>query len=121
MCFKLQGVELQIAKEDVPCYKVVIRIEAGVYHSQHQHYTYRLGKNYKAKMRFDGKYSNEYISKGLHSYQTLRKARKQIEELIHPDYVVIKCIIPTGAGYYKNGKPYHHYVSDRLQIVKDLG
>lgn len=116
-----------IAERDITCYKMVTRtrgMRRGKYLSWFRDFEYRLGEEYR-EPKFEtaailDHYSGEGdINYGFHSYADESFARRQEDKFSHA--VIIRCVIPKGAYYYKSSdsgdeRRYMQYCSDRLRI-----
>jgi hypothetical protein len=94
-----------IAKKDIICYKTVYKTGAGTMRSLVQNFEYRIGGCYKLKggQRLRADYYT--IDTGFHSYKRLPNPSASS--------VIVRCIIPMGAKYWKNEV---HFVSNKLFI-----
>lgn len=103
MCFKLNNeIELQFAKEDIVCYKVISKNNISIV----MHFPYKTNTEY-GPINFG--YSDlfispsmQYINEGYHSY-TYEKAKSEVEHYIEMNYgswKMVEFIIPKGAAYY---------------------
>jgi len=118
MCFCVNfGEELNVAKEDLICYKI---LESGLI-SVYQDFDYKLNKTYKLfrwLKSSEEKYylKHDTIYRGFHSYQ-------RIEDVIPIErkQIIVKCIIPKRSKYYKSMILGHNqYVSNRIKIIEVL-
>ncbi len=114
-----------IAEHDIKCYKMVTRtrgMRRGKYNSWFRDFEYKLGEEYR-EPKFEAAaildlYTGEGdINFGFHSYADESFACKQEDKFSHA--VIIRCVIPKGAYYYKSSdsdRRYMQYCSDRLRI-----
>lgn len=102
MCLKLSAPELHVAKEDIVCYKLLIKSsphtgdripKLDVYYTPFQLTQIKVGKTYKSYL-----YEDELqVTLGLHSFAELH-SNKAFWPLDF-DFIA-KCIIPKGSSYY---------------------
>ena len=123
MCFYIETTnkEMKVAEKNITCYKIVKRASERAkkfkYRSIYQNHPYGLGIKVKAKLY--GPLFHE-ISRGLHSYSSLKKMRTIRPKLLYPhDKIFLKCMIPKGANYYYNSTR-EEYVSNAIIPVKEL-
>lgn len=100
---------VNVAKEDIPVYKLVYDNGNGVdgeYRSGVKDFIYQRGKTYSSKTKFwqkkFGVRRDEIIiqiDRGLHSYTTKELAASYQEY----SQIMVKMIVPRGASYYING------------------
>ena len=130
MCFYIHNdhKEVKIATETITCYKRVKKAGSinfgdnksyfkkkgwclNTLLSVYQYMPYRVKTLYEVNVRFP---KNKFtISKGLHSYSTLKHtkwARDSFE-------IILECKIPKGAKYFYNPER-NEYVSNQLRTVR---
>ena len=109
------------------CYKLVMRkggMRRGKYRSWFREFEYMLGEeyrepNFEAAALLDPYTGKRDINRGFHSYADESYACRKEDKFSHA--VVIRCVIPKGAYYYKSSdtgyeRRYMQYCSDRLRI-----
>lgn len=118
-----------VAERDITCYKMVKRtrgMRRGIYLSWFMDFEYRLGEEYRepkfeAAAILDPDSGKGDINNGFHSYADESFACRQEDKFSHA--VIIRCVIPEGARYYKSSDAYGRYMeycSDRLRIDAQL-
>lgn len=122
-----------VAEHDIMCYKMVARtrgMRRGKYRSWIRNFEYKLGKEYRepafeAAAILDPNSGEGNINYGFHSYADESYACRKEDKFSHA--VVIRCVIPKGAYYYKSSdtgyeyeRRYMQYCSDRLRIDAQL-
>ena len=125
MCLYLQHSEPKIADKDIICYKLVKRTKIkGVYKSNFLKFEYIIRQLYTnyfdikyVDMLIKRRYNLPAIENGMfHSYANYLSIITVL-----PDLVVLKCIIPKGAyyfkGYYGN---YPSYASSQIKILEEI-
>ena len=104
MCLYTTQKEPKIAEKDMTCYKVLTKdLISPCYNQQ-----YVLGEKIQSVLD----YSQDVVTKGLHTYvcleQACYEARNTLwQNQIDPDLtdtapIVVKCIIPQGSLYYSS-------------------
>lgn len=134
MCLILEKDSVKtIAHTDIVVYKVVVKVERRTiqsifgfiqseifYRSPYYSFDYEKGVTYaSALMKSTSPYSgNQTIEQGFHSYERLEDARLALAGNI----VVVKCIIPAGAKFYKgHGIDFtQQYASDKIIIKEEV-
>lgn len=121
----------EVATRDIECFKICELIDNKIC-SLYQGFEYQLNTAYKAKLIFNkstvvktGKVLSYEITEGIHSYSTKCKLKRafvsdekcKVEFLniikneffldsiclnLHPNAVLVKCIIPEGSIYFIN-------------------
>lgn len=120
-----------VAKRDIVCYKMVMRtrgMRRGKYLSWFRGFEYRLGEEYRepkfeAVVDPDIRTGEGNVNNGFHSYADESFACRQEDKFSHA--VIIRCVIPEGARYYKSSdsgdeRRFMQYCSDRLRIDAQL-
>ena len=128
MCFdkEVSNYTHKVAKEDIVCYKVVLRYESEGkprWLSLYQNFIYEQGEVYDEKLSdsllwtFDRQpWLKCYV---YHSYSDLRGLEiNEISWLYAHQAVLVKCIIPKGAIYWVNEHK-HRYASSAIKIVSE--
>jgi len=128
MCFdkEVSNYTHKVAKEDIVCYKVVLRYESEGkprWVSLYQNFIYEQGELYEEKFSdsllrtFDGQpWLKGYV---YHSYGDLcRLDINEISWLFAHQAVLVKCIIPKGAIYWVN-EQWQQYASSAIKIVSE--
>lgn len=117
-----------VATRDIECFKICELTDNKIC-SLYQGFEYQLNTTYKAKLIFSksivvktGKVISYEITEGIHSYSTKCKVEKDysiiregllniidnffindcINLKLHPNAVLVKCIIPEGSIYFIN-------------------
>lgn len=109
MCLHTNQTKSLTAEKDITCYKVVNPANMdGVFRSEFREFKYSLGVKYEEK-DFSGTAYSCTVHKGFHSYRTIAVARFHAST----PYVLIKCVIPKGSGYYESYSG-DQYCSDTL-------
>ena len=135
MCLLIKPNEKPMtAKRDMVCYKVV---EKWVYADRSFNYitpfynmvvvmgdTYYTNKGLDKTPLDDEK---DAVDEGYHSIRTLREAKIYHNKFLDlpKRYILVKCIIPKGAQYYKGycpfwGRRYNSYVSDHIKYIEEI-
>jgi hypothetical protein len=120
-----------VAEHDITCYKMVMRtrgMRRGKYLSWFRDFEYKLGEEYsepkfEAATILDPDFGEGNINYGFHSYADESFACRQEDKFSHA--VIIRCVIPEGARYYKSSdsgdeQRFMQYCSDRLRIDAQL-
>ena len=118
--------DLQIAKEDIPIFKV-LNDDFSAYYLD---FTYNLNEEYKTVLddpTFIRRYSSWIVNSGFHSYSTscviikqsinsicIHSPRSVVNDYYH-NFLVVDGIIPKGAQYYLNDDG--EYVSDKIMLT----
>ena len=116
----------KVAKEDIVCYKVVLRYESEGkprWVSLYQKFIYEQGELYEEKLSdsllqtFDGQpWLKGYV---YHSYSDLNGLDiNEISWLFAHQAVIVKCVIPKGAIYWVNEHRLQ-YASSAIKIVSE--
>lgn len=111
------------ATKDIVCYKVCICNTDKIYSLHYRDFIWELNKEYTAD-RAKIYYLPDYVYDGyFHTFNKIEYALKEKEEGSFKIYTkVYKCIIPSGAYYYKglhqDGK--EGYASKKLKIVEEI-
>lgn len=125
MCLLTGYVDVKIATEDIPCYKIVQKSSKGTLKSIVQGFEYNLGEVYDNGIPDPEKVPHTItwwdgirFDEGLfHSYSSPRNRQldKDLKE------VAVKCIIPKGAYYFVgsvNLSLIEGYASSKIKIVE---
>lgn len=147
MCLKIFNNQVQVAEQDITCYKFLLSqrhsdIEDQRFISPYQTFEYELGKEYSSNLQvhtFDYDLAFDYadvnaiervVEEGFHTIPSEEVARKIVKykNTLHSykrdnrkPYVVVKCIIPKGASYYTGMWQYNQsYASNKLKVVEVL-
>ena len=130
MCLRLKSKKTKvcIAKEDIICYKFLIRSvydDNGVYRTPYKNFPITIGSEYTSELNKD----EFLVDMGLHTFKNLEDTRKRAS--LNTYYTICKCLIPKGSRYYKgtfntfdnhwNDVWFESYASDRLiylEIIK---
>ena len=119
MCLITKQKLSNIAKEDVICYKIITTdIENGNYVSFYfSEMKWELNKVYCSIL--DRRRDN--VLEGFHSYANYQDALKILEQDMPLGCILVKCIIPKGAHYYK-GKQQDSdgYASNQIKMTEIL-
>lgn len=119
MCLITKQKLSNIAKEDVICYKIITtNIESGNYVSYYySEMKWELNKVYCSSL---GR-CRDYVREGFHSYAHYQDALKILEQDMPLGCILVKCIIPKGANYYK-GKQQDSdgYASSQIKMTEIL-
>ena len=94
MCLHTKQKEIQIAQEDITCYKVINPDMTSLYHTE---FKWKLGKLYETEMD-DSPICNT-VSQAFHSYKTLQDLKYGYFQSLSP-CMMVKCTIPKGSEYY---------------------
>lgn len=117
MCLITKQKLSNIAKEDVICYKIITTdIESGNYVSYYySEKKWELNKVYCSSL---GRYRDNVLE-GFHSYANYQDALKILEQDMPLGCILVKCIIPKGANYYK-GKQQDNdgYASNQIKMTE---
>lgn len=98
----------KIAKRDITCYKLGIKIDETSFKSEIKEHLYNLGEK---QTELELSPIHDMILVGYHSYSNKREIKFNFQDLV-------KCIIPKGSIYYYN--PYiKEYVSSNI-IVQEF-
>ena len=131
MCLYVNHLEPKIADKDIICYKHVKRTKIkGVYVSSIKRFEYVIRQSYTNYTNIKctpaiikhiqvANYSFlNYIEEGMfHSYVHWLPTMS----IISSNYVVLKCIIPKGAYYFKGySKSIPCYASSQIKILEEI-
>lgn len=146
MCLTLtENSKLKVAEENIICYKVVHRLQPGIYMSEFYNYLYETGTlnvspfddttittrpcitGYRS-IKFDYRVIGyeQIVERGFHSFTCKEDAYKYAKivasrVLGEITTVVVKYIIPKGANYIEGTyEEYPNYVSDKIICVKEV-
>lgn len=142
MCLYTTSKKVQVAKEDIVCYKILIKLKKkGIFRifrkftyraPFHCYYTYRLkklydlGRSLKCKLFTKGCPTFYVVSEGYHTFEDIQDARDMLLEWYETPGMqkIVQCIIPKGAEYVK-GTTYLYnsvvsYVSNKLVCLKEI-
>jgi hypothetical protein len=145
MCLTLiENSEIKAAEENIVCYKVVQRLQPGIYRSEFRDYIYNAGAlNYMLNgglvvttcpvITYPARYSKactsiadkewRFVERGFHSFTCKEDAYKYNADIhvCSSSYVVVKCVIPKGANYVEGTyMGYLNYASDKIICVKEV-
>ena len=120
MCLYTASEKVQVAKEDIICYKILVKVrKRWIYRIFHKSkyrapfsvfYTYQLKKLYdlgkSLRINFDpypGGLPYHIVDEGFHSFVNLQDAKRKLDEWYEaPEgQTIVKCVIPKGAEYVK--------------------
>ena len=138
MCLIIKEGQLpEVATADIVCYKFVVcynpdtggitRYMPGgeyVFRTPYRDYRIEIGSHYTATLSapvFSFHPDIEYITFGLHSFDTIRGAMRAVEHsCLHGNCVIVECIIPKGSTYYVGSfSRAKSYASDQI-IYKQI-
>lgn len=99
------------ATKGIICWKV-LRREGVVYTSlYYQKFVWKFDKTYKQRLQKSVEDKTLHVNKGFHSYINKESANV---DMFRKGVVIVKCKIPKGAKYYKNG---YEYVSSKIKVI----
>ena len=103
MCLELKSklTRVQTAKRDITVYKVLRKSPTGNMVTPYKEMLIKLGGTYISRLKRENDGSEMIITRGLHSFATLKEAREEFYSWGGDDHIVVKCIIPKGAKYYR--------------------
>ena len=121
MCLHTTQLKPHVAKSDMICYKVLTKdLVSPCYNQQ-----YVLGEKIQSVLD----YSQDVVTKGLHTYvcleQACYEARNTLwQNQIDPDLtdtapIVVKCIIPQGSLFYSGYSNPHYSNLSALESVSE--
>lgn len=118
-----ENFKIEVAQEDIVCYKVLIKRRNGDIVSPFQGFVYEIGKKYKTRMKHF--YNSTYckITEGFHSFLKEEGAwrEKMLLQDFYITYVCFRCVIPKGSkivyGIY-NAKD--AIVSETIKIIEEV-
>ena len=146
MCLNLtEDSEIKVAEENIICYKVVRRLQPGVYGSEFHSYIYKMGAlntlnsildiNKFPVNTYPTTYPNTcasicdghdlFIEVGFHSF-ICKEDAYEYKDYSHSYssgilYRVVKCIIPKGANYIEGTYiGYPNYASDKIICLEEI-
>lgn len=141
MCLYTTSKKVQVAKEDIVCYKILIKLKKkGIFHKSKYRapcsvfFTYKLKKLYdlgkSLRINFNpypGGLPYYIVDEGFHSFVNLQDAKCMLSEWIDTQegQTIVQCIIPKGAEYVKGrissseNSP-ASYVSHQIICVKEV-
>lgn len=129
MCLERIG-SLQEADHDIVCYKVLEitpRIEFFGFlfgynlKSPYMFSKYELGKTYHSKLVPNATLFGPVVERGLHTFADWQEARNFTVKGKY-DRIIVKCVIPTGAKYYKGFfTTKESYASSSLRLIQIMG
>lgn len=105
MCFYIPKDQRRamIAKNDIPCFKIVYQKDDGTFKSYHFKFTWELGKLYRNRrfkvMRINYPSSGKGTREGFHSLSELEYSRHR-KYISFGTIAIVNCIIPKGARYF---------------------
>ena len=127
MCLYLKSSKVRIAKEDIICYKFLVK-EVGSYFTPYQSSLIEVGKliedTESLMIEKTSKRDFNFILYGgmFHTFKDIEAARKDVRWFANNmsrvnEYVIFKCIIPKGTEYYEGTfEAYKCYASKKLII-----
>jgi len=126
MCFVSKNRKAYVAKKDITCYKVMVKstLHDSVWRSPYRYFGYVPYKVYQTilnpftRIPVPSLPAHIVLHEGFHSYSK-RETVKLPLYTVSVGVVVVKCIIPKGATYYKNTKQ-GIYVSNQIKIIKEI-
>lgn len=136
MCLYITDREIQIAKKDIICYKILIKErKKWIYRIFHKstyrapfyiHHTYQL-KELNDLGRSLIVYTDCEVHSGFHSFVDIQDAKCKLDEWSETQrgWTIVKCIIPKGAEFvkgtiYKSPTSPASYVSNQIICVKEV-
>lgn len=144
MCLAIYNNQVEVAEEDITCYKFLrLSSQCGIpgetLTSPYQSFEYELGKEYSSNLQvhtfeYDDDEEDEdgcerFVEEGFHAivceklaHGIVNARNKSNVRWNRPhSYVVVECVIPKGASYYK-GTWFSTtgYASNRLKAVAVL-
>lgn len=105
MCFykKLKHEPHSIAEKDIECYKVVRKVSDTHYKSLYFNFDYYVTVGFGVVADLQDLDERNCLKDGVfHSYFLVSEALSECICAGGSDCVVVKCIIPKGAAYWKN-------------------
>lgn len=119
MCLQVKrNAERKVAKKDITCYKVLLTKPDGSLRTPYRDVYAEIGETYTSRLQTPT-IDNE-ISVGLHSFVTLKAAKRELIDWEENTVTVVKCIIPKDAEYYRGGfnSEDDAYASNELKYVE---
>ena len=118
MCLITKQKQPEIAKEDVVCYKI---IKLNPNNRKYESYFYsemkwKLNQLYSTTLDKSGK----YVLEGFHSYAHYQDALEILEKEMPLGCILVKCVIPKGAYYYKgkHNDDKEGYTSNKITMTE---
>lgn len=96
MCLYTKQKEVQIAQEDITCYKVISPDMTSLNYTE---FKWELGKLYETEIECRSRWDFSEVSKSFHSYKTLQDLMHGYFKSLSP-CMMVKCTIPKGSEYY---------------------
>lgn len=112
MCLYTDSKKVQVAKEDITCYKILIKERKKwiyrIFHKStyrapfYKYHTYRL-KELNDLGRSLIVYTDYEVHSGFHSFVNLQDAERMLSEWYDTQkgQIIVQCVIPKGAEYVK--------------------
>jgi len=143
MCLYTTSKKVRIAKEDIICYKILVKERKNwifrIFHKPtyrapfYNYYTYQLKKRYylfKSLVHVFTTYPEHpyMFNEGFHSFVDIQDAKRMLSESCYrydKGWTIVQCIIPKGAKYVKGAIDLSEnspagYVSDEIICVKEV-
>lgn len=114
MCWTSSECKIQIAKEDITCYKVASKLTDTCFKSMYYHFLYTFDRFYGEPLECKYGYDKFFIEKGFHSFNIIYTA---IHNLERAGDVILGCTIPRGTEYAFSEEQ-QSYVSQDIIIEK---
>lgn len=115
MCLETEWKNPRMAKSDIVVWKHLEKWE-GTFYTTYYNMEIELGKIYKSKLDQSDEWGGVEI--GLHSFKLKKEAVEDGQE--EDADVVVKCIIPKGAKYYKGTfGNFESYVSNSIMYTTE--
>lgn len=120
MCTRITH-PIQVAEEDIICYKHIIRVSENLREKVSAHYvtSYRhVRLEFNTLITSELLLINGSVFDGLHAYVHESSARKEAR---HYGEVLVQCMIPKGSKYYLGiSAGYHSIVANQLVYQRIL-
>lgn len=132
MCLDIFNNQVNVAKQDILCYKFLrLRYYGESLVSPYQEFEYEMGKEYISNLHVralvsDYEYSSRVVEEGFHTISSEEETRilanaKNRDARGMFKFALVKCIIPKGASYYEGTwRDIAGYASSRIKIVEIL-
>lgn len=114
-----------IAEKDITCYKLVYKMPISKsFRSQFREFRYWLNCEMRVySLPVEWQPTTEgLLHQGFHSYRTLAIAKRKLKWHDEPGLIIMRCVIPKGARYFKGTGAYsidnnEQYCSELIRPV----
>ena len=101
MCLRIDKLErVSVAKEDIVCYKILIRRKNGEYSTFYRDFVVDMGITYQSRLARLRCNNYDIIEQGLHVF-VHKSDTLHFESKMDSTVRVVRCVIPKESLYYK--------------------